>query len=318
MQPSVVVPNAAPPERSSSLAPIPSAAPPERRTSPINVLLVIGFAAAVIWSANGTDFSLAAPFAPENVKSVTRFVNGAFPPELSADFLLTSLHLLVETVQISIVGTALSIVLAFPLSYLAMRRSGEEFSSHIAGRTGWTVRWASYSMARTILNLLRAVPELVWALVFVVAVGLGPYPGVLALAAHSTGILGKLYAELFESVDQRTVEAGRATGASELAVLLLVRIPLTLPVLLSYTLFRWECNMRAATVLGFVGAGGLGTQLVISMKLFQYSEVLTLAIVLLGLVMLVDSVGQVVRTRLLEHGGAEVPENNSLCRPADG
>jgi phosphonate transport system permease protein len=103
-----------------------------------------------------------------------------------------------------------------------------------------------------------------------------------------------------------------------MAVLMLVRVPMALPVLLSYTLFRWECNMRAATVLGFVGAGGLGTQLVISMKLFQYQEVLTLVLVLLGLVMLVDSVGQLVRARLLEHAGGDAIEEASLCRPADG
>lgn len=291
-------------------------APADRRPSTVNLLLLGVVVVSILWSAQGTNFSFTAPFEPSNLKSVTRFVNGAFPPALAPDFLLTTLRLLVETVQISIIGTALSIVLAMPLSYFAMRRSGEEFSPAIAGRRNWTLRWVTYSCSRTILNALRAVPELVWALIFVVAVGLGPFPGVLALAAHSTGILGKLYAELFESTDPRAVEAGRATGASELAVLLLVRVPLTLPVLLSYTLFRWECNMRAATVLGFVGAGGIGTQLVISMKLFQYDEVLTLALVLLGLVMLVDSVGQVMRTRLLE--SVAPPENASLCRPADG
>jgi phosphonate transport system permease protein len=136
--------------------------------------------------------------------------------------------------------------------------------------------------------------------VFVVAVGLGPFPGVLALAAHSTGILGKLYAELFESVDQRLVEAGRSTGASDLGVLLFVRLPSMLPVLLSYTLFRWECNMRAATLLGFVGAGGLGSQLTISMKLFRYHEVLTIVLTIMLLVVLVDLTGQFIRTRILD------------------
>ncbi|GAB4266695.1 MAG: hypothetical protein Kow00111_18790 [Thermincola ferriacetica] len=142
---------------------------------------------------------------------------------------------------------------------------------------------------------------MLWALIFVVAVGLGPFPGVLALAAHSTGVLGKLYAEILESVDQRLVETGRATGASELAILLFVKIPASLPVLLSYTLFRWECNMRAATVLGFVGAGGIGTQLTISMQLFAYDEVSTLVLAILGLIFLVDIVGQVIRTRILDH-----------------
>ena len=300
-----------------AIAPLP-ATPPAPARRPLNALLAVAIALAVVWSGAGTGFSFGAPFAPENVRSVTRLVGGAFPPEFSPEFLGTALRLVVETIQISIIGTALAIVLAAPLAVAAMRRAGEEFSPRVAGRADWTLRWTTYSAARTVLNVLRAVPELVWALIFVVAVGLGPYAGVLALAAHSTGILGKLYAELLESIDQRAVEAGRATGASELAVLLLVRVPMALPVLLSYTLFRWECNMRAATVLGFVGAGGLGTQLVISMKLFQYAEVATLALVLVGLVVLVDSVGQLVRARLLEHAGDDVAENASLCRPVDG
>ncbi|MGI8424189.1 MAG: phosphonate ABC transporter, permease protein PhnE [Chloroflexota bacterium] len=308
---------AASPSRRALAQPVPFS-PPTRPRNPLNALLIAVVVGAVVWSGSGTRFSFTAPFEPPNVKSVARFMSGAFPPELSLDFLATALRLLVETIQISIVGTALAIAVAAPLSVLAMRRSGEEFAPHVAGRAAWTSRWLAYSLARTVLNVLRAVPELVWALLFVVAVGLGPYAGVLAIAAHSTGILGKLYAELFESADPRAVEAGRATGASELGVLLLVRVPLALPVLLSYTLFRWECNMRAATVLGFVGAGGLGTQLMISMKLFQYSEVLTLALVLLGLVVLVDSVGQLVRVRLLEGSAPAAAENATLCRPADG
>jgi phosphonate transport system permease protein len=288
----------------SAVAPVrPATSPvPSRRPNPLNWALALAALGVVWWSAAGTGFSLTAPFAPENTKSVARFVGGAFPPDLSPAFLRTAWHLVVQTVQISIAGTVLAVVCAAPLAFLAMRRTGEEFAPRASGRPSWTLRWASYSLARTALNVLRAVPELVWALVFVVAVGLGPYPGVLALAAHSIGVLGKLYAELCESVDDRLVEAGRATGASELGVLLLVRVPAMLPVLLSYTLFRWECNMRAATVLGFVGAGGIGTQLSISMKLFQYNSVLTLALLLLALVVLVDLAGQVIRQRLL-HGG---------------
>jgi phosphonate transport system permease protein len=105
---------------------------------------------------------------------------------------------------------------------------------------------------------------------------------------------------MLESVDQRVVESSRATGATEAGVTLLARIPLALPILLSYTLFRWECNMRAATVLGFVGAGGIGTQLSISMKLFRYDEVLTLAIAIFLLVTLVDLVGNIIRARILD------------------
>ena len=307
--------------------------PEERRSRLLNLLVLAAAVGAVWWSAAGTNFSLTAPFAPGNARSVARFVGGAFPPNLSRDFLETVFRLVVETVQISIVGTVLAIAAAFPLAALAMRRTGEEFSRQAVGRPRWALRWAAYSGTRTVLNALRAVPELVWALIFVVAVGLGPLPGILALAVHSTGILGKLYGELFESVDGRLVEAGRVTGASESAVLLFVRIPAVLPVLLSYSLFRWECNMRAATVLGFVGAGGLGTQLAISMKLFEYSSVLTLALVLLALVVLVDFAGQLIRGRVLapmgvagdtrDTGGARSPDDegderqDASCRPCN-
>ena len=122
---------------------------------------------------------------------------------------------------------------------------------------------------------------------------------------------------MFEAVDQRVVEAARSTGASELAGTLFTRIPLTLPVLLSYTLFRWECNMRAATVLGFVGAGGIGTQLAISMKLFRYNEVLTLVLAILLLVTLVDIVGQIARARVLDPpvvGAAPTQQRSVLGR----
>jgi phosphonate transport system permease protein len=115
---------------------------------------------AVWWSAAGTGFSLTAPFAPENTKSVARFVGGAFPPDLSPAFLRTAGQLVVQTIQISIVGTVLAVVCAAPLAFLAMRRTGEEFAPRAAGRLPWVVRWASYSLARTVLNVLRAVPEL--------------------------------------------------------------------------------------------------------------------------------------------------------------
>jgi phosphonate transport system permease protein len=265
-----------------------------------NPLLILVGLVVLGWSVNGTSFSLTVPFEENNLKSVGRFVSGLFPPDLSPDFLRSIARLAVETIQISVLGTALAIALGFPLGVLAMRQRGEEVSRGSLGSGRWLLGWSRYYVARMTLNVLRAVPELVWALVFVVAVGLGPFPGVLALAAHSTGVLGKLYSELFESVDQRLVEAGRSTGASELGVLLFVRVPSMLPALLSYTLFRWECNMRSATLLGFVGAGGIGSQLTISMKLFQYHEVLTLAMAILLLVVLTDVVGQIIRTRVLD------------------
>ena len=266
----------------------------------LNWLPAAAIGAAFFVSANYVRFDVGALADPSSQKAVGRLIGELWPPELSVDFLRFTARLAIETVAISIVGTVLAVVAAVPLSLLALRTRGEEVSRAAQGTVGWLWRWALYYLGRLTLNLARAIPELVWALLFVVAVGLGPFAGALALAIHSAGVLGKLYAEIFESVDQRLVESVRSTGASELQVVALARIPITLPVLLSYTLFRWECNMRAATVLGFVGAGGIGTQLVISMKLFAYSELLTLMGAILFLITFVDLAGQLIRMRLLD------------------
>lgn len=254
-----------------------------------------------IYSASATKFDLRLFFDPKNLAGTGKFVAGLWPPDTSPEFLGDIFKLVLETIQISIVGTVLAVLAAIPLAIFATRVRGEEFSRHSRGTLPWLIRWTAYYGSRMILNIFRGIPELIWALIFIVTVGLGPFPGVLALAAHSTGILGKLYSEMLESVDQNIVESTRSMGISELALLFFVKIPASLPVLLSYTLFRWECNMRAATILGFVGAGGIGTQLTLSMQLFNYSEVSTLILVILALVVLIDLAGQFIRTKLLDH-----------------
>lgn len=275
----------------------------DRRKHWMNFILVFVLMAVIIQSGLDTKFSPAAFAEPSNIKAMSRFVVGLWPPETDAHFLTAIGKLLIETVEISIVATALAIVFAFPLALAAMRPRGEEYSRAVIGTPLWLLRWFCYHVARSILALFRGVPELMWALLFVVSVGLGPFPGVLALMAHSIGILGKLYAEIFESVDLRLVEMTRATGASELQTLVYARLPVTLPVFLSYTLFRWECNMRSATVLGFVGAGGIGTQLMISMKLFMYQEVSTLIMAIFLLVVAVEIIGQYLRSHILGDPG---------------
>lgn len=282
------------------------------RFNPVNYLITAGIIAIIIYSGKTTGFSPGAFLDPRNLKGISRFVGGLWPPDTSPQFLISSINLVVETVKISILGTVLAVLLAFPLGIMATRLRGEEFSRRSSGTLMWLVRNISFQFARMILNLFRGIPEMMWALIFVVAVGLGPFPGVLALAAHSTGVLGKLYSEIFETVDQRLVETVRSTGAGELAVLAYARLPVTLPVFISYTLFRWECNMRAATILGFVGAGGIGTQLMISMKLFDYAEVSTLVLIILMMVILVDVSGQFIRSRILDGPGEA---QNTACNP---
>ncbi|HEX3032708.1 MAG TPA: phosphonate ABC transporter, permease protein PhnE [Bacillota bacterium] len=280
-----------------------------RSFSYLNLVLVALGAVVILQSARATHFDPLAFADPKNLEGISRFLSGLWPMELSPDFLQDIGKLVLETLEISIMGTLLAIIFAIPLALGATRLRGEEFRRQSRGNLPWLFRWGTYYLSRSVLNLFRGIPEILWALIFVVAVGLGPFPGVLALAVHSTGILGKLYSEILESVDQRLVETGRATGAGELAVLLFVRIPVSLPVLVSYTLFRWECNMRAATVLGLVGAGGIGTQLTLSMQLFAYNEVSTLVAVVLLMVVLVDLAGQFIRSRILDYSvNCKVPE----------
>ena len=269
-----------------------------------SVGLALGVVAAIAISLPGAGVNPLLLLAPDSAAAAARFLSGLFPPELSGPYLVRILGLMAQTIAISIAGTVIAIGLAVPGALLSLRLRGEERGRSALGTPRWATRWSVVFASRTILNLARAVPELVWALLFVVMVGLGSFAGVLALAVHSTGVLGKLYSELLESVDQRPVEAVRATGAGELQVTALARVPLALPALLSYTLFRWECNLRAATVLGLVGAGGIGTELVLSFRLFRYHELLTLVLAVLALVALIDLAGQVLRSRILD--GREV------------
>ncbi|MDP9350120.1 MAG: phosphonate ABC transporter, permease protein PhnE [Chloroflexota bacterium] len=264
------------------------------------LILSVLAAGLILASLVGSEVAPGAFLSREAASGFERLVSGMWPPKLSPDFLSRTAVLMWQTLQISVAATALAFVAALPIGLASMRLRGEEQRRSALGTRRWLGRWGIYYGARAFANVCRAVPELVWALVFVATLGLGPFAGVMALAVHSAGVLGKLYAEILESVDQRIVEAVRSTGASEGQVTAWARIPVTLPVLLSYTLFRWECNMRAATVVGFVGAGGIGTALTISYKLFRYDELATLILAILLLISVVDIVGQLIRSRVLD------------------
>jgi phosphonate transport system permease protein len=143
-------------------------------------------------------------------------------------------------------------------------------------------------VARAVLSVFRSIPEYVWAFMFVRAVGLGPFPGVLAIGVAYGGMLGKVYSEILEASNPRPLETLHAAGASRAGVLLYGLLPQALPNLASYTLYRWECAIRASAILGFLGAGGLGQQVELSMRMFRFDEVLTELLVLLALVAAVD------------------------------
>ncbi|MGH7340327.1 MAG: PhnE/PtxC family ABC transporter permease, partial [Candidatus Rokuibacteriota bacterium] len=158
-------------------------------------------------------------------------------------------------------------------------------------------RRAVYAGARMVLSVLRTVPEIVWALLFVFAVGLGPFPGVLALGLHTGGVLGKLFGEVLEDVGAETLESLRSCGASPITVLAYGILPQALPQCIAYSLYRWEVNIRAAAVLGFVGAGGLGQQIHVAINLFLEHRLLTLIAAIYLTVTLVDALSLAVRRR---------------------
>jgi len=202
-----------------------------------------------------------------------------------------------ETVQISVMGTAIAILIGVPLglvatSSLTWRGVLHERASRI-GR--WALGFVPYVLSRAVLSVFRSIPEYVWAFMFVRAVGLGPFPGVLAIGVAYGGMLGKVYSEILDSVNPRPLETLQAAGASRLGVVLYGLVPQALPNAIAYTLCRCECAIRASAILGFVGAGGLGQQIELSMRMFQFDEVLTLLAILFVLVATVDFISARIR-----------------------
>jgi phosphonate transport system permease protein len=210
------------------------------------------------------------------------FLLRMLPPDPSV--LPATLAGAVTTVEIALLGTAVAAVLALPLGFLSAR--------NVAGPP-------VFHSARTALNFLRSIDTLVYALIFVAAVGLGPFPGVLAVIAYTTTSLAKLYSEAIEGIERGPVDAITATGATRLQVLRFGVLPQVLPLFLSYVLYRLETNIRAATVLGFVGAGGIGFYLQTYLRLIDYPAASTALLVTVVMVMAVDFVSSRLRDRLV-------------------
>lgn len=197
---------------------------------------------------------------------------------------------MLETIEMTVLGTAIAIVVSLPLGLLAARNA----TPHIA----------VYRVVRDLLSLMRALPELVWALVFVSAVGLGPLPGVMALAFVTVGFMGKFFAEAIEVVDHKAVEGVRAHGAGWLQVRLFAMLPQALPDFVGTVMYILDHNLRAAAILGLVGAGGIGYDLVMSMRLFQYDRLLLIALAIYLVVTLLNRASDRLRSRII-HGSAK-------------
>lgn len=258
--------------------------------------------ALVVWSWRGSQVDLGTLFGGEALRQIVAYVARLFPPDLSAVALGDAAAGAWETFAISLLGSVLSVCMAFPLALGATRTilyrgvlyEGQRLSP--AARAG---RRAVFAASKTLLAVFRTVPEIVWALIFVFVVGLGPFPGVLALGIHTGGVLGKLFGEVLEDVDPRPLEALQATGASRLSIVLYGILPQALPQFVSYALYRWEVNIRAAAIMGFVGAGGLGQRVWVAISLFQEHQLLTLILAIYVMVTLVDALSAWLRARLL-------------------
>ncbi|MDH7602347.1 MAG: phosphonate ABC transporter, permease protein PhnE [Armatimonadota bacterium] len=195
---------------------------------------------------------------------------------------------MVETIYLALIGTALSLVVALPLSFLGARNL----------MSGTPVLRAVYALVRTIFTVLRSVEVLIFAVIAVAAVGIGPFAGVLALAIHGIGALGKLYSEAIESIEHGPIEAIRSTGANEIQVVAYAVVPQVVPQFIAFTLYRWDINVRMATVIGLVGGGGIGYQLIQYMNLLQWRQAATAIWLIAGVVMIMDYASAVIRERI--------------------
>ena len=243
------------------------------------VLFILLLTTASFFSLNlqwGTFLSLDA------LRKMGRFASELLSPSTDAEFLGRLAVASAETLAMSALGTLLAAVAGLMLALPASRtHAGDQALAR--------------APTRLVLNVLRSVPELAWAALLLIAAGLGPFAGTLALALHTTGVLGRLFAEAIENTPQGPAYALRVQGVPAGRVFLYATLPAVLPQVLSYSLYRWEHNIRAAAVLGVVGAGGLGQMLAFHMGLFQMSETSSVLIAMLLLVVLVDLLSYVAR-----------------------
>ncbi len=256
----------------------------------------LGLLVLVVASFWTLDLQWAQFFSGEAVASMRRFVGEFFPPDLSAPFLRKVMIGTWETLAMSALGTVLAVLLGAVLALGAAAAS--TVNADPAHPRTAAQRVLRQSM-RVLLNALRSIPELVWAALLLISAGLGPFAGTLALGLHTAGVLGRLFAESLENAPAGPATAPRAQGLGALRVFAFASLPQVLPQWLSYTLYRWENNIRAAAVLGVVGAGGLGQLLSFHMGLFHMGKTATILLAMLLLVALVDALSYALRRALM-------------------
>lgn len=255
---------------------------PPPALTPATVLVLLGLLVLVIASFTTLDLKWGELFTADALRSSSEFLGGFAPPEMATPYLVKVAQATWETFSMSALGTLIALVLG-----LALALPG-------SGRFGVAAR----AVIRLKLNVLRSIPELVWAVILLIAAGLGPFAGTLALAAHTTGVLGRLFADALENLPREHEETLRINGATPMTAFFYAALPQILPQLLSYTLYRWENNIRAAAILGVVGAGGLGQMLKYHLSLFHMQQAATVILAMLVMIMLVDGASFWMRRKL--------------------
>jgi len=237
-------------------------------------LVVFGWA----WQALGVryEFVLSAPAEVEDL--LVRM----YPPDRAYSYEIVGP--LIETVNIAVLGTGLSVLLSVPIAYLAAENTSPSRLTYLAGKL--------------VVTLTRSISVIIWALLFVVIFGPGPLAGVVAIGVRSIGFIGKLLAEAIEEIDPRQPEAIRATGGNAVDVMVYGIVPQVKPAFVGITTYRWDINVRSSTVLGFVGAGGIGAELFAVLDFFRWDAALTILIAILGVVLFSETISAVVRQKL--------------------
>lgn len=268
--------------RGEERVPGPGHAPPRfGRPSPLAFVVLV---AALAFFVHGLATSELTPARlTGGFGELASFLSRAFPPALGR--LPDVARATLETFEMALVGTTVGAILSLPLALLAARNTNPHA--------------VLYGLFRALITFLRAVPDLVWGLVFVVTVGLGPAAGVLALVVDAMGFCGRFYAERIEEIDPGPSEALRATGATPLGVIAGAVVPAALPSFVATTLFALEGATRSAVVLGLVGAGGIGIELSTSIQLLRYDEALTIILVIFAVIVGVERLSAAIRRRMI-------------------
>ena len=261
------------------------AAAPARfeRPSVIGFLLYVLAIALIVWSFQGAGFSIEKVLT--SPPRFADFLSRAFPPNLEPDVLNRLFWKMVETLQIAFAGAVLGVLISLPIAILAAR--GLIFGRAVNG------------FVRTILGFIRAVPDIAWALVFVVAVGLGPFAGTLAIIVDTIGFCGRFFANDMEAVDKGSSEALTATGARKLDIVACATVPAAMPAFVSTSLYALEKAVRSSTILGLVGAGGIGIELKVGFDLFDYPTAMTVILMIAVVVIVIEALSTSARKHII-------------------